>query len=174
MKKVTIGIVSVALGAVALVGIQSLVAATAPAPQSGPPALHDPAVPSLRPDLGLGERLIVVVGGVYATQSEAELASAQLHFGEMQGFYVDQINNFGGLQSAVPQRGPWALVSAFRTQEGADQFAQIAMQAGVANPIITPRVVSLGGTYAGLGQEAAPDGSGPLTAPVPASRPVQQ
>jgi len=173
MKRFNIGIVSVALGAAALVGIQSLVAATAPAEQSGPPALRDPAVPSLRPDLGLGERLIVVVGGVYATQDEAETANAQLHFGEMQGFYVVETSNFGGLQSAVPQKGPWALVSAFRTKEGADQFAQMAMQAGVANPIVTPRVVSLGGTYAGLGQEAAPNGSGPLTAPVPASRPVQ-
>ena len=173
MKKLTIGIVSVALGAAALVGIQSIVAATAPAPELGPPASHDPAVPGLRPDLGLGERLILVVGGVYPTQSEAEQANSQLRFGEIQGFYVDQIAGFAGLQSVVPPKGAWVLVSAFRTQEGADQFAQIAMQAGVANPIVTPRLVSLGGTYAGLGQEAAPDGSGPLTAPIPASKPVQ-
>lgn len=174
MKKLSIGIVSVALGAAALVGVQSLVAATAPAPeQLGPPAVHDPSAARLRPDLGLGERLILVIGGVYPTQAEAEQASAALNFGEMQGFYVDQITAFEGLQSAVPWKGGWVLVSAFRTQEGADQFAQIAEQAGVANPIVTPRLVSLGGTYAGLGQEAAPDGSGPLTVPIPASRPVQ-
>lgn len=174
MKKLSIVIVSVALGVVALVGIQSMIGATEPASQIGPPALSAPDVPSQRPDLGLGERLILVVGGVYPTQSEAEQANALLHFGEMQGFYVDQIGNFAGLQSTVPQQGAWALVSAFRTRDGADQFAQMARQAGVANPIVTPRVVSLGGTYAGLGQEAAPDGSGPLTVPVPASRPVGQ
>jgi hypothetical protein len=173
MKKVAIAVVSVALGAGALVGIQSIVAATAPAPQLEPQAAHDPSVPSLRPDLGLGERLILVVGGVYPTQAEAEEANAQLHFGEMQGFYVDQIGNFGGLSSSLASRGAWVLASAFRTREGADQFAQLASQAGVENPIVTPRLVSLGGTYVGLGQEAAPDGSGPLTTSIPASRPIQ-
>ena len=173
MKKATIAVVSIALAAGALVGIQSIVAATAPAPQLGPLAAHDPSVPSQRPDLGLGERLILVVGGAYPTQAEAEQANTQLRFGEMQGFYVDQIGNFGGLSSSLASKGAWVLVSAFRTKEGADQFAQVASQAGVENPIVTPRLVSLGGTYAGLGQEAAPDGSGPLTTSVPASRPVQ-
>ena len=135
----------------------------------GPQAVWDPSVPTMPRDLGIGERLILVLGGVYPTTGEAEVANAAFDFGEIQGFYVAPVAQFGGLRAQLGSSGPYALVSAFRTLDGARGFAEVAEQAG-ADPRITSRVVSLGGVFAGLGQEAAPNGSGPLSHSVPASR----
>ena len=93
-----------------------------------------------------------------------------LRFGELQGYYVVPVSQFRGLGGALPTSGAWVLATAFRTKAGADGFVDLARAAG-APAFVTPRVVSLGGSFAGLGQEAAPDGLGPLTHPVPASEP---
>jgi hypothetical protein len=148
----------------AVVGLAATVASTAPAPR--PRSV--PAV--MEPDTGAGEMLIVVVGGVYDSQETAEAANAQMPFGDVQGYYVvpaDQFQGFGTGGSA----SRFALVSAFRTEEGAAQFQSFARALGYPAWTLANRVRSLGGAYAGLGQEAAPDGIGPLTRPIPASLP---
>jgi len=172
MKRTVIAVVTAAAGIASLIGVQAVVSASPPTPLERPPAVEDSSVPTIAPDLGLGERLLLVVEGVYATREEAEAADAGFHFGDVQGFYVAQVANFDGLRQVLPGQGGWALLSAFRTSEGAEQFAQLAEAAG-AKVVITPRVTGLGGTYAGLGQEPAPDGSGPLSQPVPASEPMK-
>ncbi len=169
MKKLIIAAIAAGMGVAVALGVVA-VAATAPV-ELGPPALHDETVPRMPLDLGVGERLILVVGGVYDTHGEAEEAAAALSFGELQGFYVAQINQFAGLREAVGGAGSWALVSSFRTQEGAEEFAVLAGAAGADDSIITARVQSLPGVFTGLGQERRPDGRGPLTVPVPASMP---
>ncbi len=136
----------------------------------GAPAVLDPAVPRMAMDQGVGEQLILVVGGTYASQAAAEAAAASYRFGELQGYYVVPIGRFQGLSDALPTNGKWALASAFRTMEGAKEFAALAADAR-APAFITPRVVSLGGVFAGLGQEADPSGLGSLTHVVPASAP---
>ena len=88
---------------------------------AGPPALFDPSVPQIPADNGVGERLLLVVGG----------------------------------------DGNFVLASAFRTRDGAQEFASLAISASVPARIVGP-VVSLGGPYAGLGQESDPSGQGPL------------
>lgn len=115
--------------------------------------------------IGTGERLMLVVAGDYITYDAAVVAGTQFSFGELQGFYTAQSGWFEGL---VP--GRWMLVSAFRTREGADEFAEIARAAGVTD--LREIVVRyLGTQYIGLGQEANPDGTGPLTAPLPDDSP---
>lgn len=58
------------------------------------------------------------------------------------------------------------LLSAFRTKTGAAAFMELARSAG-ATDLVALRVIKLGGPYVGLGQEAHPDGSGPLLGPLP-------
>ncbi len=58
------------------------------------------------------------------------------------------------------------LLSAFRTKAGAAAFMELARIAG-ATELVALRVIKLGGPYVGLGQEAHPDGSGPLLGPLP-------
>lgn len=135
---------------------------------SGPPALRDPNVPRMTQDLGTGEQLILVIGGFYNTQQEAQTAAVSYDFGDLQGYYVVPTGDYLGLTDQFPDVGGWMLASAFRTTEGAQEFQQLAWSTG-APAWVSQRVTSLGGTYAGLGQEAAPDGSGPLTHSVPAS-----
>jgi len=43
---------------------------------------------------GVGERLILVVGGVFDSSEEADSAAAGLSFGDMAGFYVDTTDNY--------------------------------------------------------------------------------
>jgi len=64
-------------------------------PLSAPPAVLDTTVPRMPLDLGIGERLVLVVGGVYASESEAAQANAALHFGELQGYYVVPVSQIG-------------------------------------------------------------------------------
>jgi hypothetical protein len=60
---------------------------------------------------------------------------------------------------------------AFRTEEGAQAFAELAATLGIEATILPERVRSLGGIYAGLGQEESPDGTGPLLGPLAESLP---
>ena len=133
----------------------------------GPPARYNASVPSMPRENGVGERLLLVVGGTYATQAEAEEANrtAQESFGDIQGYYVAPVDSYLGLREAVDS-GDWSLVSAFRTREGAEEFTALAQSAGQAAEVVGP-VLALGGPYAGLGQEEDPGGQGPLLDALP-------
>jgi hypothetical protein len=129
-----------------------------PAP-SGPPAVGDPSVPQEAEDRGVGEE--------FPTRTEAEEANVALGFGDVQGYYVAQRGQFQGIDDFLgPANGDWLLVSAFRTDEGAQEFADLAAAVG-APALVTGRVHNEGDLYVGLGQERAPDGSGPLRGPIP-------
>jgi hypothetical protein len=151
----------------AMTGLLATVALTAPEPQPYGP----PIGPGMSEDTGAGEMLVVVVGGVYESLAEAEEANAAMSFGDVQGYYVVPVAQFQGFQQGVGQPGDFALVSAFRTDEGAQEFAALAAGFGHPATILPERVRSLGGVYAGLGQEADPDGSGPLLGPIEGSLP---
>lgn len=127
--------------------------------------------PALPADTGAGELLIAVVGGVFSSRQEAESANSALAFGDLQGYYVVPVAQFQGFRQEVGEPGEFALVSAFRTEEGARAFAYLAATLGIEATILPERVRSLGGLYAGLGQEASPDGTGPLLGPVAESLP---
>jgi hypothetical protein len=139
-----------------------------PAATAEPPPRVGPAAPA---DMGKGEMLILVVGGVYGSRDEALTANEAMPFGELQGYYVVPVAAFEGLREQLGSPGDWALVSAFRTEEGARGFAELAASMGHPATILPNRVQSLGLVFAGLGQEADPDGSGPLLEPVPESLP---
>jgi len=130
-----------------------------------------PIRPALAPDSGAGELLIAVVGGVFPSREEAEQANETLVFGDLQGYYVVPAAQFQGFRQEVGEPGDFTLVSAFRTEEGARAFAELAASFGNAATILPERVRSLGGLYTGLGQEANPDGTGPLLGPVEESLP---
>jgi hypothetical protein len=127
--------------------------------------------PSLPTDSGAGELLLVVLGGVYETRQEAEAATEAMAFGDVQGYYVVPVAQFQGFREQIGSPGDFALVSVFRTEQGAAEFVTAAQLFGHPATVLPTRVRSLGGLYAGLGQEAAPDGSGPLTDPIPESLP---
>lgn len=61
--------------------------------------------------------------------------------------------------------GASLLVTAFRTRAGAEQFLDLAETAGVQDLVVV-QARKAGGGDVGLGQEAHPDGSGPLTGPL--------
>ena len=143
-------------------GALATVALTAPEPQPYGP----PIGPHMPQDTGAGELLVVVIGGVYPTPAEALEANAATAFGDLQGYYVVPVAQFQGFEQQAGQPGDFALVSAFRTDEGAQEFAALAASFGYPATILPERVRSLGGVYAGLGQEANPDGSGPLLGPI--------
>jgi hypothetical protein len=147
-----------------LVGVTA-VGRTAPGPAA--PTLG----PAMRPDTGAGEMLVIVLGGVFATREEAQAANVGMTFGDVQGYYVVPVAQFQGFREQVGVPGDHALVSVFRTEAGAEAFATFARSLGHPAQVLPTRVRSLGGLYAGLGQEAAPDGGGPLVGPVPASLP---
>ncbi len=81
------------------------------------------------------------------------------------------VAQFQGFKEQVGSPGDFALVSAFRTEVGAEEFVGLAQSFGYPATILPNRVRSLGGLYTGLGQEENPDGSGPLTHPIPESLP---
>lgn len=158
---------------VAAMGLVTAIVATllfvAPAGRTQP--YDPPVVPEMAPDTGAGERLVVVLGAVYPTRAEAEASNAQMAFGDVAGYYVVPVAQFQGFNEQVGAPGDFALVSVFRTDEGAQEFAAFAQVFGYPATILPKRVRSLGGLYAGLGQEANPDGSGPLAHPIPTSLP---
>lgn len=165
MKNKMLAAVLWPLGVLSLIGGVAAVGRTAPEPDR-------PLVgPVMKPDTGAGEMLVVVLGGVYPTREEAEVANASISFGDVQGYYVVPVAQFQGFREQLGAPGDHALVTAFRTEAGAAEFAALARAMGNPAQILPTRVRSLGGLYAGLGQEAAPDGGGPLVGPIPASLP---
>jgi len=163
-RRVVVG--ALVLGVAATIAVAS-VALTAPEAQPFGP----PIGPRMAPDTGAGELLVVVVGGVYPTRAEAEAMNEQMTFGDLQGYYVVPVAQFQGFEQQAGEPGDFALVSVFRTEEGAREFAEMAAGFGHPATILPERVRSLGGLYAGLGQEAHPDGSGPLLGPIEESVP---
>jgi hypothetical protein len=129
-----------------------------------------PIGPVMQRDRGAGEVLLAVVGGVYASREEAEAANSAMEFGDVQGYYVVPADQFGGLAEQIgASPGGYALVSVFRTDAGARSFVDFARARQQPAWLISQRVQSFGGAYAGLGQERNLQGTGPLTNPVPAS-----
>jgi hypothetical protein len=146
------------------------IARTAP-----PPERVDPAVgPRLPSDSGAGETLLVVLGGVYPSRQEAEAANGQMAFGDLQGYYVVPVAQFQGFRDQLGDPGDFALVSVFRTDEGAAEFVRLAQSFGHPATILPERVRSLGGIYAGLGQETNLEGTGPLVGPIAESLPTPE
>jgi hypothetical protein len=130
------------------------------------PAVDDPAVPAESADHGAGEYLLLVVGGSFPTQEAAAEANSGMSFGDLQGYYVARRDQFEGIDEYLGSvSGEWVLVSAFRTEAGAAEFADLAQAAG-APALVTGRVRNRGDRFVGLGQEAAPDGSGPQRGPI--------
>lgn len=167
MKRSYAIVAGLVVGVIASIGVMAVTARTAPVPTP----YGRPIGPALAPDTGAGEMLLVVVGGVYPSRQEAEAANAQKPFGDLQGYYVVPIAQFQGFEQQVGEPGDFALASAFRTEEGAQAFVELAAGFGYSPTILPERVRSLGGMFAGLGQEANPDGSGPLLGPVSESLP---
>ncbi len=149
------------------VGSLGAVGRTEPRPRDA----GQPIGPRMAPDTGAGEQLIVVVGGAYQTRADAETANLGMAFGDLAGYYVVPVAQLQGFKEGVGAPGDFALVSVFRTEQGAVDFAGLAESLGYPATLLPGRVRSLGGVYAGLGQEAASDGSGPLTHPIPESLP---
>lgn len=166
MKRRQVIIVGLVVGLTASAGVLTAAAGKAPVRPDGPPV-----GPMVRADTGAGELLLAVVGGVFSSRPDAEAAKAALAFGDLQGYYVVPVAQFQGFRRQVGEPGEFALVSAFRTEEGARDFAELAATLGIEATILPERVRSLGGLYAGLGQEASPDGTGPLLGPVAESLP---
>jgi hypothetical protein len=162
-------LIVVALAALAVGGLGLMAGASL---GGVPPVPPDPRIGPTPPrDTGAGEMLLVVLGGVYQTQEEAIAANERMAFGDLEGYYVVPIAQFQGFREQIGNPGDFALVSAFRTEDGARAFAKLANAYGYPAEILGDRVRSLGGLYAGLGQEESPDGSGPLLEPVPESLP---
>jgi hypothetical protein len=167
MKR-TLAILLALLGTVGIsIGVLAAVGRTDPAPRDVGP----PIGPRMTPDTGWGELLIVVVGGIYPTRAEAEAANDAMPFGDKSGYYVVPGAQFQRFDQGIGSPGDFALVSAFRTEQGALDFVALAQSFEYPATILPGRVRSLGGLYVGLGQEANPDGTGPLTHPVPESLP---
>lgn len=165
MKRSSFWLMTLVVTVVASVAAVAAVARPAPRPPVPP---NGPEVPA---DTGAGELLLVVLGGVYPTRAEADRAADGMAFGDVQGYYVAPVGQFQGFRQQAGLPGDFALVSVFRTQEGAESFVEVAHGYGHPATILPERVRSLGGAYAGLGQEANPDGSGPLTGPIEESLP---
>jgi len=166
MKRRHAIVAGLAAGVMASAGVLAAAARTAPNPQP----YGRPIGPAMAPDTGAGE-LLVAIGGVFDDRREAEAANEDMGFGDLQGYYVVPVGQFQGFQQQVGEPGEFALVSVFRTEEGANAFVELAAAFGNEATILPERVRSLGGLYAGLGQEANPDGSGPLLGPVAESLP---
>jgi hypothetical protein len=167
MKRTIAIVAGLAAGVLTSLGIVAVAARTAP--ESMP--FGPPVGPSIGSDAGAGELLLVVVGGVYPSREDAEAANAAMAFGDLQGYYVVPVGQFQGFRQQTGEPGDFALVSAFRTEEGAREFVELAASLGQPASVLPERVRSLGGLYAGLGQEPAPDGSGPLVGPIADSLP---
>ncbi|MEX2406827.1 MAG: hypothetical protein WD834_05770 [Actinomycetota bacterium] len=165
MKRSSFWLMTLVVTVVASVATVAAIARPAPRPPVPP---NGPAVPA---DSGAGELLLVVLGGVYPTRAEAVRAADGMAFGDVQGYYVAPVGQFEGFQQQAGLPGDFALVSVFRTREGAESFVEVVRGYGHPATILPERVRSLGGVYAGLGQEANPDGSGPLTGPIAESLP---
>jgi hypothetical protein len=118
-------------------------------------------------DLGIGEHVLLVVGGAFDSRAVAEQENRRIAFGDVHGYYVAATDQFVGLRDVLgTAAADHVLVTAFRTAEGAADFLGLA-RAVDAPALLTPRLQNLGFEYVGLGQEPHPDGSGPLIGPLP-------
>lgn len=168
MKRRYAVVLGVTLGLVgSLVGLATVARTATEAQPYGPPI-----GPRLARDTGPGELLLAVVGGAYPSKVQADAANARLEFGDLQGYYVAPVDQFVGLGEQLGVKGGFALVSVFRTERGAMEFATLARSFGLPATVVAERVQSFGGAYAGLGQEANLEGTGPLLGPIPDSLPV--
>jgi hypothetical protein len=167
MKRTLASGIGLALGILVALGLLAVAGHTAPQPHP----YGTPIGPKMARDTGAGEMLVLVLGGVYPTRAEAETANSEMTFGDVAGYYVVPVAQFQGFREQVGAPGDFALVSAFRTDQGAQEFTEFAQSLGYPATILGNRVHSLGGQYAGLGQEANPNGRGPLTGPIEASLP---
>jgi hypothetical protein len=167
MKRWIVVIAGFLAAVLAAGAVSAATALTRPDPQAPDPRIG----PNAPFDTGAGERLLVVLGGVYGSREEAEAANETMAFGDMAGYYVVPVAQFQGFREQIGTPGDFALVSVFRTEGGARAFTDLATSFGYPAALLASRVRSLGGLYAGLGQEPAPDGSGPLLHPVPESLP---
>ncbi|MBI2237709.1 MAG: hypothetical protein HYU54_04180 [Actinobacteria bacterium] len=167
MKRTIMIALALAVGTLVGLGLLAVTGRTAPEPRP----YGSPVGPRMPKDTGAGEMLVVVLGGVHPTRAEAAEVDQHMAFGDLQGYYVVPVAQFQGFREQVGVPGDYALVSVFRTDQGAQEFAALARSFGYPATILPNRVRSLGGIYAGLGQEANPDGSGPLLSPIPESLP---
>jgi hypothetical protein len=167
MKRTIAVVAGLVAGVLTSLGIMAVAARTAPEPMPFGP----PIGPVIRSDTGAGELLLVVVGGTFPSRNDAEVANAAMPFGDLQGYYVVPVAQFQGFRQQAGDPGDFALVSAFRTEEGAREFLELATSFGHPATILSERVRSLGGLYAGLGQESNAEGSGPLMGPIAESLP---
>jgi len=167
MRRIIATAAGLAIGIIASLVLQATIGRTAPQQQSYGP----PIAPVMSTDTGASERLLVVLGDIYPTRADAEAANDQMPFGDLAGYYVVPVAQFQGFKEQVGTPGDFALVSVFRTELGAQEFVTFAQSLGYPATILPDRVRSLGGLYAGLGQEADPNGFGPLTHPIPESLP---
>ena len=136
-----------------------------PGAAAGPEALTDPQ--GRQPmDRGVGERILLVVGGAYPTEAAAVAAAEGMSLGDLQGYYALPVAQFEGLREQLTQPGDWVAATGFRTERGAQEFVELASAAGVP-AFVTERVRNLGSRFFGLGQETRPDGSGPQVGPIP-------
>jgi hypothetical protein len=157
-----------------LAGVAGGIAAVATADDGSLPIVGGPTNPELAEqgvvwhgiDLGEGERILIVVGGSFPTREDAEQANEQVLFGDLQGYYVARTDQFEGLREFLGSSADeYVLVTGFRTEAGATGFLDLAAAAGQPG-LLSPRLTNRGDVYVGLGQEAHPDGSGPLIGPL--------
>lgn len=166
MMIVTLGLLATAGGGMAAVALAD---DEAMPPVAGPtnPHLARQGVVWHGNDLGRDERVLLVLGGSFPTQEAAEGANRGIAFGDLQGYYVARTDQFVGLREHLGSLAQdYVLVTAFRTGAGAREFLTLAEAAG-APATLTPRLRNRGDTYVGLGQEAHPNGSGPLIGELP-------
>ena len=139
--------------------------------------------PAADPRLGINEPLIVILAaGPFATREEAEIAAEERSLGDVQGFYVDEARHYRQLARYdieddslrwIGDPGPfvrfptqgWLVLTGFRTRAGAESLMPRVNAAELE--VEAWQVLKRGGEYIGLGQEAHPDGSGPLEGPLP-------
>ncbi|HET9249610.1 MAG TPA: hypothetical protein VFP13_06680, partial [Actinomycetota bacterium] len=119
-------VAGIVVGVLASAGVMASAGGTTPALTPERP----PIGPSLSPDTGAGELLIAVVGGTFADRQDADAANAAMGFGDLQGYYVVPVAQFQGFRQQVGGAGDFALVSAFRTDEGARAFVELATAFG--------------------------------------------
>ncbi len=166
---------SIFLGLGLLVAAAGGLAAVAAADGGQLPPVNGPTNPNLARqgvlwhgnDLGRDERILLILGGTFPTHEAAEQANQGIAFGDLQGYYVARTDQFVGLREHLGSLAQdYVLVTAFRTGAGARAFLDLASAAG-APASLTPRLQNRGDTYVGLGQEAHPNGSGPLIGELP-------
>lgn len=143
MRKLIVMLVG--LSGAALIAVGAVAGAGSASPDPGMTI----GAPTMKSDTGAGELLLVVLGGVFGSREEAEAANAEMTFGDVQGYYVVPVAQFQGFREQSVAPGDFALVSVFRTETGAQEFAAAAKMFGHPATVLPTKVRSLGGLYAG-------------------------